>query len=170
MDLSGWEDPPPDTGSGRSINEAGARLREQPPVVERLAARIADPDVLRGAWNHVHRAGGAPGIDGVDLATFGRELDSRVDSLARRLGDGSYAPQPLRAVRLPRHMDPRQHELMIPAVEDRLAMRALLELAAPECDRVRFRARLGTAPVGRSVGLQRRGRGPAGSARAAVGG
>lgn len=136
MDLSDSEDRPADTGSGGPTNEAGARLREQPPVVERLAARIADPDVLRGAWNHVHRAGGAPGIDSVDLATFGRELNSRVDSLARRLGDGSHAPQSLRAVRLPRHIYPRQRELMIPAVEDRLAMRALLELAASECDRV----------------------------------
>jgi len=107
---------------GVLVHDAGEPTRERPPVVEPLAARIADPDVLRDAWTHVHKAGGAPGIDGVDLPTFGRELDARVDTLARRLGDGTYAPQPLRAVRLPRHMDPRQRELMIPTVEDRLAI------------------------------------------------
>jgi len=93
--------------------------------------RLADRGRLRAAFDRVRAQGGAPGVDGMDPVTFGRDVEESVTALARSLLDGSYVPKAMRAMRLPRHADPRGRELHVPTVTDRVAQRAFVDLVAP---------------------------------------
>jgi hypothetical protein len=68
-----------------------------------LYDKVARSDVMRRAWREVRANRGAAGVDGV---TIGEICDSGVGDfvgeLAARLRAGTYRPQPLRRVHIPK--------------------------------------------------------------------
>lgn len=122
--------------------------------VRRIGTRVvreaSEPDNLSAAWDRVRAAGGAPGVDGIDLGSFARDVGRRLESLGEAMRDGSYCPSPLRAARLPRHIGPRGREVLIPTVPDRVVMRAILDVATPEVERHLLPCSYGYRP-GRSI-------------------
>ncbi len=94
-----------------------------------LFDKVARSDVMWRAWVDVATNQGAPGIDGVSIAAVEaggvESVRAFLDGLAERLRTGSYRPQPLRRVHIPKPGQPGQtRPLGIPTVGDRVVMTA----------------------------------------------
>lgn len=83
---------------------------------------------LREAYQRL-RQDASPGVDRVTWAEYGQGLEVRLRDLQERLHRGSYHPQPVRRVFIPKP-DGKKRPLGIPSLEDKLvqqAVRAILE-------------------------------------------
>jgi RNA-directed DNA polymerase len=94
---------------------------------------VADPANLNEAWKRVRSNRGAPGIDGITIEAFPGWLAPRKERLLAELKEGSYRPQPLRRVKLPK---PNGGERLIgiPTVLDRVVQQAILQVLQPLLD------------------------------------
>ena len=70
------------------------------------------------------------GVDGVTVERFERNLDERLSRLQQALRDGSFQPQAIRRVEIPK-ADGSKRPLGIPSVVDRVAQAAVLETIEP---------------------------------------
>lgn len=92
-----------------------------------LMQRLAAPPMLFQAWRKVRANQGAPGSDAVSLRQFERNLSTNLHELSRNLLHDTYEPLPARYVRIPKD-NGKLRELAIPAVRDRVAQRAVLDV------------------------------------------
>ena len=84
--------------------------------------------LLKEAYQRLRRSA-ATGVDGVTWEEYGVGLDARLHDLQDRIHRGSYHPQPVRRVHIPKG-DGRTRPLGIPALEDKvvqMAVRMVLE-------------------------------------------
>jgi RNA-directed DNA polymerase len=88
---------------------------------------------IQRAWKRVKANKGAAGIDGLDIAQTGQYLKHAWPDIRRRLMEGTYKPQPVRRVGIPKP-DGSERELGIPTVTDRLIQQALLQVLQPLID------------------------------------
>lgn len=107
----------------RSAKQAPARR------FHALYDKVARSDILWRAWVEVASNQGAPGVDGVTIASIADEgvmgVRAFLQELAQRLRDKTYRPRPLRRVHIPKPGKPGQSRpLGIPCVADRVVMTA----------------------------------------------
>jgi len=88
---------------------------------------------LQAAFKRVRANKGAAGVDGLDIDQTARSLGSAWPSIRAELLAGTYRPQPVRRVMIPKP-DGSQRELGIPTVTDRLIQQALLQVLQPLLD------------------------------------
>jgi len=90
-----------------------------------LYDRIFRPDILWRAWMEVRRNGGSAGVDGISIEEIECRIgvDSFLHSIEDDLRAGSYRPQPVLRVLIPKP-DGRQRPLGIPTVRDRVVQQA----------------------------------------------
>ena len=69
-------------------------------------------------------------MDGVDWDEYGERLDERLLDLENRIHRGSYHPQPVRRVHIPKG-DGRTRPLGIPALEDKIVQQAVRMVLEP---------------------------------------
>jgi len=110
--------PPP-----RAPNDTGAGL---------LSAVLARENLLR-AMKQVRSNKGAAGVDGLDIDQTAAMLKTRWPALRDSLLKGTYRPQPVRRVMIPKPGG-GERELGIPTVLDRLIQQALLQVLQPILD------------------------------------
>jgi group II intron reverse transcriptase/maturase len=72
------------------------------------------------AWEKVRSNGGAPGVDEVSLAEFGKDLQDNLYKVWNRMSSGTYFPPPVLAVEIPK-ADGGVRVLGVPSVADRVA-------------------------------------------------
>jgi len=94
-----------------------------------LYDKVARSDILWRAWIDVSTNRGAPGVDGVSIDAIAEAgvagVRALLDQLAAELKAGTYRPQPLRRVHIPKPGKPGQtRPLGIPTVRDRVVMTA----------------------------------------------
>jgi len=94
-----------------------------------LYDKVARSDILWRAWAEVASNQGAPGVDGVSIASIsdggGGGVRAFLEQLAEGLRDRTYRPRPLRRVHIPKPGKPGQtRPLGIPCVADRVVMTA----------------------------------------------
>lgn len=95
-----------------------------------LMGQVLDPRRLRAAYEAVRANRGEPGVDGVTVEAFGEHLDANLAALITELRAGTYRPQPVRRVWIPKP-DGGQRPLGIPAVRDRVVQQAVLGVLEP---------------------------------------
>lgn len=88
---------------------------------------------MQRAWKRVKANKGAAGVDGLDIAQTGQHLKHAWPSIRQQLLEGTYRPQPVRRVGIPKP-DGSERELGIPTVTDRLIQQALLQVLQPLID------------------------------------
>ena len=85
---------------------------------------------LEQAWKRVRANRGAPGIDGVSVDIFEKDLDKHLRTIQRQLRNGSYAPAPVKRVYIPKKGG-KMRPLGIPTVKDRVVQQALRQVLEP---------------------------------------
>ena len=97
-----------------------------------LRAVLARENLLR-AMKQVRANQGAAGVDGLDIDQTSRMLRTRWPAIRASLLKGTYRPQPVRRVMIPKPGG-GERELGIPTVLDRLIQQALLQVLQPILD------------------------------------
>jgi RNA-directed DNA polymerase len=95
-----------------------------------LIDKVTAPATLEVAWQKVRANRGAAGVDGQSVERFEVQAELYLSELAAGLRDGSYRPQPVRRVEIPKG-DGRTRPLGIPAVKDRIVQTALKLVIEP---------------------------------------
>jgi hypothetical protein len=105
-------------GALTALERVGQRAKER--KGERFANLLGHIKVplLKEAYERLHK-NAAPGVDGVTWRKYGENLDVRLRDLQDRVHRGSYHPQPVRRVHIPKG-DGRTRPLGIPALEDKV--------------------------------------------------
>ena len=102
-------------------------------LTERLMEEVCRPDNLNAAYRRVKANKGAPGIDGMTIDDVRDWIALYKQGLIDSLLDGSYQPQPVRGVRIPKPGG-GVRQLGIPTVIDRLVQQAILQVLDPLLD------------------------------------
>lgn len=140
------------TGSGTGAARQTRTAREESSGHEALTLieQVVRRENLVAAHARVVRNGGAPGVDGMtvdDLMPYCRQHWARI---REQLLSGTYVPQPVRRVEIPKPDGKGVRMLGIPTVLDRFIQQALLQVLSPLFDPTFSDASYGFRP-GRST-------------------
>lgn len=93
---------------------------------------ISDENLWR-AYKKVRKNKGAPGVDGITVYQLKAHMHKYYQPLKKKLKDGSYQPQPVKRVAIPKP-DGSKRYLGIPSVLDRVVQQAILQVIEPIID------------------------------------
>ena len=102
-------------------------------LTKRLMEQVCDPQNLVRAYRRVRANKGKSGVDGMTVHELADWLRSNTAALTASLLDGTYRPQSVRGVQIPKPGG-GQRQLGIPAVVDRLVQQAILQVLNPILD------------------------------------
>lgn len=95
-----------------------------------LLEEILDRNNLNAAYAQVLRKKGAGGVDGMQIGDMKRWLKENKEEFLEALRTGSYTPQPVKRVEIPKP-DGGTRKLGIPSVLDRLIQQAIAQVLMP---------------------------------------
>lgn len=90
---------------------------------------------LYSAYREVAANQGAAGVDQITIEDFTARLQRNMDKLEQQLRDGSYVPQAIRRVHIPKPGSTETRPLGIPTVRDRVVQNALRHVLEPILER-----------------------------------
>jgi RNA-directed DNA polymerase len=96
--------------------------------------QVCEPANLNRAYARVKANKGAPGVDGMTVGKLGGWIRKHKQEFIASLLDGSYQPQPVRGVQIPKPGGKGMRQLGIPTVVDRLVQQAFLQVLEPILD------------------------------------
>jgi len=105
----------------------------QPALHVDLMEAVVAPHNMRRAWARVKSNRGAPGIDGMPVEDFPAFACLHWPAIRQALLDGSYRPQPVRRVSIPKPGG-GERALGIPNVVDRVIQQAIAQVMTPIFD------------------------------------
>jgi RNA-directed DNA polymerase len=106
---------------------AAERTTESPAAEEQLMEEVCDRRNLEIAWKRVRGNKGSPGVDGLTIDETADYLREHWPTIREQLLDGTYTPQPVKRVEIPKP-DGGVRKLGVPCVVDRLIQQALLQV------------------------------------------
>jgi RNA-directed DNA polymerase len=95
---------------------------------------VCQPANLKDAYERVKANKGSPGVDGMTVKALEGWLALHRQELIAALLDGSYQPQPVRGVQIPKPGGKGMRQLGIPTVVDRMVQQAMLQVLEPILD------------------------------------
>src|SRR5262245_60244307 len=126
-------------GEARIVGEPGAELvvaaaePESPATTTHLMEEACERENLVRAWQRVRGNKGAPGVDGMTINDAKRYLREHWPDIRSQLLAGTYRPQPVKRVEIPKP-DGGIRKLGVPCVVDRLIQQALLQVLQKRWD------------------------------------
>jgi hypothetical protein len=129
--------------SGKEVIGAAANREALPPfekspsltakerqraLTAHLMEQVCEPENLNRAYAWVKANKGSPGIDGMSVKSLGDWIKVHKRELIGSLLDGSYQPQPVRGVQIPKSGGKGMRQLGIPTVVDRLVQQAMVQV------------------------------------------
>jgi len=130
----------PGAGGDGGTGTAACEEQQRPTASERkralpeaLMEEVVEPGNLNRAYQRVKANKGAPGVDGMTVDDLGGWLVEHREGLMASLLAGSYRPQPVRGVKIPKPGG-GVRQLGIPTVVDRLVQQAILQVLEPLLD------------------------------------
>jgi RNA-directed DNA polymerase len=106
----------------------------QPALDLNLMAKVVDRANVQKAWHRVKSNQGAPGSDGITLEDFPAYAQEQWPTIRQSLLDGTYYPQPVRRVAIPKPGGRGERLLGVPCVVDRVIQQAILQVLTPIFD------------------------------------
>ncbi len=135
-----WPWKPEAKGEARSAGDRGTEARMARADPERPAAgrgplmeSVVAPGNMKKALARVRRNKGAPGIDGMTVEELGAYLKDHWPETKARLLDGTYEPQPVRRVEIPKASG-GVRRLGVPTVLDRFIQQAAMQVLQGDWD------------------------------------
>ncbi len=97
-----------------------------------LIDKVWREDFLLEAWKRVRRNGGSAGVDGETIADIEKTgVGDWLGDLSRELRDGTYMPQAVRQVLIPKKEPGKFRPLGIPCLKDRVAQTSAMLVLEP---------------------------------------
>lgn len=100
----------------------------------RLIDKVYTPKNLWAAWAKSARNGGAPGVDGITIERYEKDVEANLARLSEQLRTGAYQPRPIRRAHIPKP-DGTTRPLGIPTVGDRIVQGAVRHVIEPIFER-----------------------------------
>ena len=100
-----------------------------------LIDKVYSPTNLKAAYAKVKANRGAAGVDRVSIEHFHRHRDENLEKLHTRLKAGTYSPQAVRRVYIPKPGSVNGRPLGVPTVRDRVVQTALRNVLEPIFER-----------------------------------
>ncbi len=100
-----------------------------------LIDKVQRLDVLELAWEKVRSNGGAAGVDGLSVERFAQNSPRRLLAVKEQLSRGTYQPQPVKRVWIPKPGGVQKRPLGIPTVRDRIVQSAMKMVMEPIFER-----------------------------------
>ncbi len=97
----------------------------------RLIDKVFSERCLYAAARQVLANKGASGVDHISVEDFASRLMPETRKLSQSLKDGSYRPQAIRRVNIPKPGSPETRPLGIPTVRDRVMQAAVVKVIEP---------------------------------------
>lgn len=114
-----------------------------------LIDKVIRSSTLARAWKRVQANAGAGGVDGQSVKRFASRAESHLAELEQSLRSGSYQPQAVKRVEIPKGMG-KVRPLGIPTVKDRIVQTALKWVMEPIFEREFCESSYGFRPKRRS--------------------
>ncbi len=97
-----------------------------------LIDKVWREDFLLESWKRVRRKGGSAGVDGETIADIEKAgVEGWLGDLSRDLRDGTYVPQAVRQVMIPKKEPGKFRPLGIPCLKDRVAQTSAMLVLVP---------------------------------------
>jgi len=96
-----------------------------------LIDKVCAVRTLELAWAKVSSNAGACGVDGITVGYFGKDSQTRLLAVKEQLKRGSYQPEPVKRVLIPKPGSAQKRPLGIPTVRDRVVQSALRMVIEP---------------------------------------
>ena len=122
---------------------------ERPSATDRLMEAVCEPENLTQALKRVRANKGAPGVDGMTVQQLAWHLKEHWQAIRSQLLEGTYRPQPVRRVEIPKP-DGGIRKLGVPTAQDRFIQQALMQVLQAQWDRTFSETSYGFRP-GRSA-------------------
>src|SRR3974377_1184083 len=106
---------------------------ESSAVTEQAMEEVCNRENLVRAWKRVRQNKGGPGVDGMTIDDAKDYLREHWPSIRSQLLAGTYQPQPVKRVEIPKP-DGGVRKLGVPCVVDRLIQQALLQVLQAQWD------------------------------------
>jgi RNA-directed DNA polymerase len=100
-----------------------------------LIDKVYAPGNLAAAAARVVANRGAAGVDHVTVEQFSRQADENLKELRERLRQGTFVPQAIRRVHIPKPGSTETRPLGIPTVRDRVTQAAIVQVLEPIFER-----------------------------------
>ena len=110
---------------------------------------VCERENCETTWKHVRKNKGGPGVDGMTIDAVRDYLREHWPSIRSQLLDGTYQPQPIKRVEIPKP-DGGVRKLAVPCVVDRLVQQAVQQVLQAQWDPTFSEHSYGFRP-GRSV-------------------
>jgi RNA-directed DNA polymerase len=120
-------------GAGTEVRTARADLESQAVAFGPSMEDIVERDNLKKALAQVKRNKGAPGIDSMSIDDLASHLKDHWPAIKTQLLEGSYEPQPVRRVEIPKASGGTR-ALGIPTVLDRFIQQAVMQVLQAHWD------------------------------------
>lgn len=125
-----WEE----SGEARAAEIERSKLTPAPTregaLAQGLMEAVVAAENMRQAMRRVRENRGAPGVDGMTVDELQGNLGQVWPDLKQALLEGTYKPQPVRRVEIPKP-DGGKRQLGVPTAVDRLIQQAILQVLTP---------------------------------------
>src|SRR3974377_602943 len=118
---------PPVSGRQRTEPFVAKPAPESSAVTEQLMEEVCNRENLVRAWKRVRQNKGGPGVDGMTIDAAKDYLRGHWASIGSKLPGGTYQPQPVKRVEIPKP-DGGVRKLGVPCVVDRLIQQAVMQV------------------------------------------
>lgn len=95
-----------------------------------LIDKVTRETSLKAAWKQVEERKGGGGVDGMSIEIFAKRLDKRLTRLSEQLREGTYEPQPVKRVWIPK-ADGKKRPLGVPTIIDRVVQTSIRNAIEP---------------------------------------
>jgi len=115
--------------AGEETESSGAtRGPESPAKTDRLMEEVCERENLKEALRQVKANKGSPGVDGMTVVALSDYLRRHWPAIREQLLNGTYEPQPVRRVEIPKPDGGGVRKLGIPNVLDRFLQQAVMQV------------------------------------------
>lgn len=95
-----------------------------------LIDKVYREESLEAGWKQVRAARGGGGVDGISIQRFTAHADKRIRRLSEQLREGTYRPQPVKRVWIPKG-DGKKRPLGVPTIIDRVVQTSIRNAIEP---------------------------------------